>query len=280
MARNAPVRASLVRVRANARAVKNVEKPVRPRAVRVTRNGVARDHAMKVHAVLVHAMVNVMKPVRLPMARAMATGATSAHPRADRASPVRHMARGIMVPGTEIVATLVRRHAARAMVVRVTSARLAMATAEKMVRRIDSHAVWNGAISDRLRMVRAMATGAISAPRIVVRETMIATASARRMASGRAMAVRGEVVRAKTACDGLRKVARGISVRQGGGRGSRSRGKWGLGMMPGAAPVRRLAVPVTADVAKSARHLAVRAKTDRAALRKRIVIGMPAGDHR
>lgn len=275
MARNAPARASLVRVRANARAVKNVEKPVRLRAVRATRNGVARDHAM-----LVHAMVNVMKPVRLPMARAMATGATSARLRADRASPVRHMARGIMVPGTEIVATLVRRHAARAMVARVTSARLAMVTAERMVRRIESHAVWNGAISDRLRMVRAMATGAISAPRIVVRETMIATASARRMASGRAMAVRGEVVRAKTACDGLRKVARGISVRQGGGRGSRSRGKWGLGMMPGAAPVRRLAVPVTADVAKSARHLAVRAKTDRAALRKQIVIEMPAGDHR
>lgn len=199
MVRNAPARASLVRAMKNARAVKSVERPVRLHAARGMRNVVARDRAMEAREVPVRATAIVMKPVRLPVARVMATGAisarlhmvhgmvddgTSARPRADLASPVRHMVRGIMVPGTEIVARPDRHHTARVMVARVTSDRLAMGS---------------GAISARLRVAPVMASGTISAPRIVVRERMIAAASARRMASGRAMAVRVVAARTNTA---------------------------------------------------------------------------------
>jgi len=70
-------------------------------------------------------------------------------------------------------------------------------------------------------------------------------------------------------------VDRGISVRQG-----EVHGKRGLATMPGATPVRRLAVPVTANAAKLDHHLAGRAKTDRAVLRKRIATENPVGDRR
>jgi len=183
----------------NARAVKSVERPVRLRAARETRNVVARDRAMEARAVPVHATVIVMKPVLLPVVPAIATDAnsarlhmvhgmvndgTSVRPRADLASPVRHMACGIMVPGTEIAARPVRRHTALAMVAHATSDRLAMETA---------------ATSARLRVDPVIWSGAISVPRIVVRERMIAAVSARRMASGRAMTVRIVVARENTA---------------------------------------------------------------------------------
>lgn len=70
-------------------------------------------------------------------------------------------------------------------------------------------------------------------------------------------------------------MACGISGRQG-----EVHGKRGLATMPGATPVRRLAVPVTANVAKRDHHRAGRVKTNRAVLRKRIVTKNPAGDLR
>lgn len=174
MARNAPDRASLVRVMKNARAVKNVEKPDRLPVARAMASGAIS--------------------VRLRMVRVMVNDGSSDRRIVDLARPVRRMARGIMVPGMEIVATLARRRVAR-----VTSARLAMGNAVKPVRLPVVRAMASDAISVRPRMVHVMVNDEISVPRIVVQEAMNATASARAMVSGRAMVVRIEVARGKTA---------------------------------------------------------------------------------